>query len=591
MLGVHGIGFDDLWYDEYRTMWYAGAAQYGPTTLATTWARVAENAVQTPGYYLILNLWGRATGDTIFANRYLSVLFGVFALAVIYRAGQDIWSNRLGLAAMALLIGSAYFTIYLHEMRTYTLVVLSSTACVWLYWRLINGYLDWPTQAGFVLSVLLLPYSHYYAIMTGLAIATYHLLAIPKNRAWWRVPVLMTLAVLPFIPWVSVFLHGANAIRDDTNRVIFALSPLQLIQQVAEAFSNANNALLVLLIVSAVLFAQQQKRVRPLLVIVVGILVWALAANMWSKSLSQTRYMMMIWGPLSLVVGLGIVWLAQQRVPMVIPLGVWLIWGVWYGIQPAYVFQAHNADWYFSWTDMRNLMQPVEQPGDHLLVQLPRGTGEFGHKPLVEHYLYGSEVSGEVIGYPIGMSEIEYDQLLHATVSGYQRLWVASRPMLSQVADLSRMASVLTDNDYAHCQTYADTPDLQLALYAHIAPNLPIVYTDTLNLQADVLATSADTASGIGTISTVWHTNDESARSAYSYSLRLVDTGGQVVQQADAGVPSTGCELVTLDINNLPAGVYEVEWVLYAWETGERLTGTYGDYQGEILPVDALVIP
>ena len=95
--------------DEYRTLWYGGAAQYGPISLAETWARVSDNAVQTPGYYLLLNRWERVAGDSVFANRYPSLLFGLLALAVVFRAGQELFNPNAALGAAIALGGSAFF--------------------------------------------------------------------------------------------------------------------------------------------------------------------------------------------------------------------------------------------------------------------------------------------------------------------------------------------------------------------------------------------------------------------------------------------------------------------------------------------------
>ena len=74
-----------------------------------------------------------------------------------------------------------------------------------------------------MLALLGLPYTHYYAMMIGGAIALYHLLFAPKNREWWRVTLMGIGVLILFLPWVRVLIRGATDIRSDEARVIFAL--------------------------------------------------------------------------------------------------------------------------------------------------------------------------------------------------------------------------------------------------------------------------------------------------------------------------------------------------------------------------------
>ena len=71
-----------------------------------------------------------------------------------------------------------------------------------------------------------------------------------------------------------------------------------------------------------------------------------------------------------------------------------------------------------------------QQPGDHLLVQLPYLTGAFAHNPLVDQYLYDSPVTGDVIEYPFFLNEADYTQRLRESIRGYDRLWIAREASL-----------------------------------------------------------------------------------------------------------------------------------------------------------------
>src|SRR5512143_935828 len=78
-LGTRGIGSEALWFDEVWSYRYAGGTPYGPLSLAQTAEQVVQQSQHErnpPGYYMLLNLWGRVTGWTEYAARVLSLLAG-----------------------------------------------------------------------------------------------------------------------------------------------------------------------------------------------------------------------------------------------------------------------------------------------------------------------------------------------------------------------------------------------------------------------------------------------------------------------------------------------------------------------------------
>jgi len=109
-LGARWLNADAIWHDEYWSLFNAGGAQYGPLTPAQIWERISlYDAPQAPGYYLLLGGWGSLVGWSAFADRALSLLFGVLAVAWAYRLGRDLVSARVGLYAGAVLGTSAFF--------------------------------------------------------------------------------------------------------------------------------------------------------------------------------------------------------------------------------------------------------------------------------------------------------------------------------------------------------------------------------------------------------------------------------------------------------------------------------------------------
>ena len=84
-LGARSLDADAIWYDEYRSLFYAGGAEYGPIQLPEVWTRVAlyGGAAQVPGYFSLLWGWGALVGWTEFAARSLSLFCGVPPTSVV----------------------------------------------------------------------------------------------------------------------------------------------------------------------------------------------------------------------------------------------------------------------------------------------------------------------------------------------------------------------------------------------------------------------------------------------------------------------------------------------------------------------------
>jgi uncharacterized membrane protein len=173
-LGARGLDADAIWLDEYWSLYNAGGAMMGPISPAEVWNRIAErDPWQSPGYYLLLNLWGKVVGWTEFATRSLSLFGGLLAVAWTYRLGRDLISPFGGVAAAIALGLSAYFIYFLHEMRSYTLYVLFTPPMVWAYWKLLHRERK-QAYALLFLSITGALYTHYFAALTALFLGVFH---------------------------------------------------------------------------------------------------------------------------------------------------------------------------------------------------------------------------------------------------------------------------------------------------------------------------------------------------------------------------------------------------------------------------------
>ena len=164
-----------------------------------------------PLYYALLHVWMAIVGTGNEAVRWLSAVFGVATLPLLYRAGRRLGGPVVGAGALVLLATSPFAIRYGTEARMYALVALLVAAG----WLVVVNALERPTAAwlvgvGVVSGALLL--THYWSFyLVGCAAGVLAL------AAWRRVLDRGTVArvlvaaglgsALLFGPWVPAFLY------------------------------------------------------------------------------------------------------------------------------------------------------------------------------------------------------------------------------------------------------------------------------------------------------------------------------------------------------------------------------------------------
>jgi mannosyltransferase len=206
-----------FWFDECFSV---EVARLGATNfLRLLWWREANMSL----YYLLLRLW-LSLGHSEFFIRSLSVLIAVATIPAIYWLARQLYDQRVGLIAAALLTFNAFSVRYSQEARSYALFLLLST--------LSSGFLiAWVRESvhesapkpvrrnrlGYVIVSLLAVYAHFYALLLLAA----HWLALrwlfktrsgsPLSAQLRRAWITIGLAVLPLLIFVAK--TGAGPIR------------------------------------------------------------------------------------------------------------------------------------------------------------------------------------------------------------------------------------------------------------------------------------------------------------------------------------------------------------------------------------------
>ncbi len=207
LLRTHALEARSLWADEGWTM----LLSTGPSLQDVTQTLAADQ--HPPLFFILFRLWRSAAGDSEFATRYLSVLTGVLAIALIYQLGRSLYGVRTGILAALIL---ALFDLHIdlaQEVRHYSLLATFTIASSTFYARCWHM----PTRTnriGYVLSSILLLYTHYLGGYVLIAQLLHMLLMVRPLRRLFNVLFLFGAACAAFAPWLLVVLEQ-NRVRWD----------------------------------------------------------------------------------------------------------------------------------------------------------------------------------------------------------------------------------------------------------------------------------------------------------------------------------------------------------------------------------------
>ncbi len=576
-LGARGLDADAIWYDEYRSLFYAGGAEYGPIQLPEVWTRVAlyGGSAQVPGYFSLLWGWGALVGWTEFAARSLSLFFGLLAVAWTYRLGALILSPRGGLYAAAILGVSAFFIHYLHELRVYTLLALMTAFTVWAYWRLVSSRREpgLAIQISLVLGVALSLYIHYLTSLTLAALGLYHLLFVPKNRRWWRVMAAMAAGGALFLPWAGVLIEGVSTKTRDS----VAANAGVVVNNVAHSLSNDSLILLAIVLLLAVI---SWKVIRLPGFLALGVLAVGLALNRWLR-IGDTRYYMALWPLFSLVAGGAILRLRQTPLKPEYGLAVWMVVGIFTAFRTDFIGAYAGVNLIssiFPWRAAAQAISPYIQPGDLVTFAMPDSVIARQQWEILAHYMHNLDTRYDLT-HTIVASDVGLQFGLQELGESPERVWTAYVPPAPLL--LAEYERTLETN-YIRCGQVVNGGAVSLDLYASCAACCPpqdaereSLYRFGDGILISGLESLPDEVSDSLNVRLGWVVPDDVPRYTYSVALHVEDAAGELAVQADYGLPEQrfSCSPVSLDLSSVPDGQYQLLVTVYAWETGERLPG------------------
>lgn len=169
LLRLYKISYQSIWLDEALSVYYS----------QQTLTHIINLKGNTPPlYYLLLNIWIHIMGSSEFSIRLLSVFFGTLSVFMMYLLGARMFNNKVGIYSALLLALSPVHIYYAQEARSYSLLFLLTLLSMYFYLKLRGGFSK-RFIYGYVVSSVLLIYSHHSGILILLAQNIHQLTTVP----------------------------------------------------------------------------------------------------------------------------------------------------------------------------------------------------------------------------------------------------------------------------------------------------------------------------------------------------------------------------------------------------------------------------
>jgi hypothetical protein len=562
---------ESIWQDEWWSLYHSGSGIYGPIGLDAVWSRViTQDPLNAPAYYLVLNVWHSLVGSSLFGLRALSMFAGLLAVAMTYRIGRDLFNRQIALYAVVIIGAQATTLHYMHELRGYTLVLLMATFVIWGYWNIVSRRRTglFPYFILFI-GVTGILYTHYLASFLLAAVALYHLLFIPKNRHWFRVPLVMGLAALLFLPQLPTLLNTINNL-DSYGWWLDLLhySSSEVVILMLRRFSNENAGLLLLLLVSGIfLRTAHRKSYRFIAITFISAFALLLITNFLLAFVIGIQYLFFLLPLVALLSAFGIAYLARIF-PIPLILGLWIVFGIWGSLD------GENLTWYMPghppilYQEMFQSLKDRAEAGDLALFATPEGIYRAdAYEGLLDYYLkpLGINTAIALSGYATP-DEFYYEQAATA-VTDMERVWLiydeTQRPW--RVGPLEER--VLPEAGLVSCGNFGEYPPVNLSLWVRPLLKPTLELTGITGTLVNVSETQDQLE-----VSMVWDAPTLPS-DRFSFGVYLFNEQGESVAQTDDALPveRLQCKTVAIDTSELPKGQYTLQTAVYDYRTLERV--------------------
>jgi uncharacterized membrane protein len=420
-LRLHSLAVRSLWIDEAASVSFASLA-WKPF-LKVLWGYQGNMAL----YYFLLHGWIRL-GDSEFAVRSLSVLFGVLTIPALYLLAARLFDRPTGLLSAALLTVHSFHIHWSQETRAYSFLILLLVVTTYALVAALESNSKLSYWLAFSVLAGLCIYAHIFALL----VLTAHALAIifPKPFRVELPTVVASAAVFAFLCEPM----AAFVILQHSDQLAWISRPtLADIWEFLKLMTSQGGVLLVVVYLALCGFAFLQpaggKRpakeswaLRLVLLWLISLPLLTLAVSL-IKPLFYPRYMVICVPALVILAARGLVnlyempavrrWAAVATFVLVIALSGWGTYQYFLN------FPTETSDWRSA---VHYILQH-EQPGDGAVFYLPNAYCYRYYVHRAEETQHAATSAPDVLYPPSPWQPVTRAEIQQVT-SGHERVWL-----------------------------------------------------------------------------------------------------------------------------------------------------------------------
>ncbi len=204
---------ESLWLDEGYTV------DLVRQSLAQILGGLSQD-LHPPVYGILLHGWVGIFGDSEFALRSFSALFGFLLIPLLYKLTRRFFDGRSARYAALLVSLSTFHVYYSQEARSYTLTAFLATLSFYFFIRMLEEEKR-TNGIGYILATTLLLYTHSFGVLTVVAQNClffwrhrFHHRSDRMGLSRWMG--LQALLVLLWFPWIYITLNQTHSIGKES---------------------------------------------------------------------------------------------------------------------------------------------------------------------------------------------------------------------------------------------------------------------------------------------------------------------------------------------------------------------------------------
>ena len=535
----------------------------------TVWYQATQD-VHAPVWFSSFWIWQQFIGGTEFMGRVYSVFATLLTLALVYQIGRT-WfkSAQVGIFAIIILGVNSYFFTYGLEIRPYAVNVLLATLSMWCFYRWLKRRTLF-TALIYGLTVAAMLYQHYFLMFLVIAQFLYLLLVVrPTRQMLQQIVAAWLLAFLLWSPWFPVVLHQVKTLISVESSFgnargvagIGSTTEPTTITAVVDLFNlmtSGQPGLYLLLLVIGLVYSWRKSSYRLALLWAFAVPIVALLVNL-VFAVYTPRYITYLTIGFALVLAVGVSVLPRRL--------QWLVLFVFAAIS-LWSLPSQFSPRRIPFRDFYQQMAKEAQPGDSLYVN-PLNLGDNVVLWQMSHYL-PSELFSSMTA-----------NLDHARKS--RRIWFATSDWFN--ADVRANFAKL-EPDYPVQKVLGDCNKYWCYL-VQLMEAPPLKTPEIFGTEMPFWGADVESVSHTSVDLHLWWRVDHAPTMNYSMGVHLLDSTGALVAQVDGAINEYGHQTVDattmqsghiyIDFRTLSlpatisAGTYQLELIVYDWQTGKRL--------------------